>query len=133
MCSSAARHPSSYVSEHSSTSHLYSCDHNMNLLLTVIFYVIFIIIILPAPLHWSAGCCEAALSQTISRFGWTLSLEFSKEREDTGSAGGGVLISLGELVVQTNEAESLFMEFRIIFMIISTFSGCAAESCSAQA
>lgn len=42
------------------------------------------------------------------------------------SAGGGVLISLGELAVQPNEAESLFMELRIIFMIISTFSGSAA-------
>lgn len=40
--------------------------------------------------------------------------------------GGGVKSALGELVVQPNEAESLFMELRIIFMIISTFSGSAA-------
>lgn len=39
----------------------------------------------------------------------------------------GVYISLGELAVQANEAESLFMELRIIFMIISTFSGSAAR------
>lgn len=30
-------------------------------------------------------------------------------------------------MVQPNEAESLFMELRIIFMIISTFSGSAAR------
>lgn len=39
---------------------------------------------------------------------------------------------LGELVVQPNEAESLFMELRIIFMIISTFSGSAVQQNSAS-
>lgn len=51
----------------------------------------------------------------------------SLRREMECGWSAGVYISLGELAVQANEAESLFMELRIIFMIISTFSGSAAR------
>lgn len=78
------------------------------------------------------------LSQTISRLAWP---PLSVSQLSEGKAGGdgtwgrrrrrrraGFFFksALGELAVQPNEAESLFMELRIIFMIISTFSGSAA-------
>lgn len=83
------------------------------------------------------------LSQTISRLAWPpLSVSQLSEGKAGGDGswgrrecGGGFKSALGELAVQPNEAESLFMELRIIFMIISTFSGSAAwkEPASLQA
>lgn len=96
------------------------CDHRVKPLLPPVF---------PLLLSFSSQ----VLSQTISRLAWPpLSVSQLSEGKAGGDGtwrrrrAGGVKSALGELAVQPNEAESLFMELRIIFMIISTFSGSAA-------